>query len=114
MNMYETIDREELQRQLAGGEAVTLIEVLSEEEYEKGHIKGAINIPLPEIGREAKKRFDSDEKIVVYCADLSCEASPEAAKKLDALGFENVYDYEEGKKGWREAGNPTVSGKSPE
>lgn len=110
--MYKSIEREELVDKLADGEDITLIEVLSEEEYERAHIKGAINIPLSEIGREAEKRLDPKEKIVVYCADLSCEASPKAAKKLEDLGFENVYDYEEGKKGWREAGNPIVSGEN--
>ncbi len=104
--MYKTLKREELEEKLAEGDDLELIEVLGPEDYEDGHIKGAINIPLEKIGKEAKGRFDQDEEIVVYCADFDCPASAKAAEKLDKLGFENVYDFEGGKKDWRESGNP--------
>ena len=110
--MYDTIDRDELEEKLANDE-ITLIEVLDEEEYERNHIKGAINVPLSEIGREIKGKFSQDEEIVVYCADRSCGASPKAAKKLDKLGFENVFDYQGGKKDWKEAGNPMSGDTNP-
>jgi len=110
--MYNTIDRDELEEKLAKDE-ITLIEVLDEEEYERNHIKGAINVPLSEIGREIKGKFSQDEEIVVYCADRSCGASPKAAKKLDKLGFENVFDYQGGKKDWKEAGNPMSGDTNP-
>jgi rhodanese-related sulfurtransferase len=104
--MYKTIDREELKKKMENKEDVVLIEVLGEEDYSKEHIKGAINIPLKNIGLEANKRFDKSKEIVVYCSDKNCGASPAAAEKLDSLGFENVYDYVEGKQGWKEAGLP--------
>jgi len=110
--MYDTIDREKLEDKLRE-EEVKLIEVLEPEEYERKHIKGAINVPLAEIGKEVKSKFDNESEIVVYCADKSCGASPKAAEKLDRLGFENVYDYEGGKKDWKEAGNPMESGTDP-
>ncbi len=108
--MYSTITRKELEDKLENEEDFELIEVLDREDYEKGHIKGAINIPLSELGREVKDRFDEDRDLVVYCADINCGASPSAAEKLDQLGFENVYDYEGGKEDWREAGNPMSQG----
>lgn len=110
--MYETIDRKELEEKLAN-DHITLIEVLDEEEYKRNHIEGAINVPLAEIGRELRGKFDLDKEIAVYCADSECGASPKAAEKLDKLGFENVYDYEGGKKDWREAGNPMSGGNKP-
>ncbi|MFW6006201.1 MAG: rhodanese-like domain-containing protein [Candidatus Bipolaricaulota bacterium] len=110
--MYETIDRKELEEKLNNAD-VTLIEVLGKEEYERNHIKGAINVPLSNIGKEVKGKFDQDQEIVVYCADSDCGASPKAAEKLDKLGFENVYDYEGGKKDWQEAGNPMYRGREP-
>ncbi|MFW5760098.1 MAG: rhodanese-like domain-containing protein [Cyclobacteriaceae bacterium] len=99
------IDLETLKKKLENDE-VTLIEVLNKEEYEKSHIKGAINIPLKNIGAEAKERFETDDEIVVYCSDEECTASPTAAKKLEDLGFKNVYHFEGGKKEWKEAGHP--------
>lgn len=99
------IKLEELKKKLEN-DNVKLIEVLDENDYKAEHIKGAINIPLERIGTEAKDRFDKDDKIVVYCSDYSCSSSPTAAKKLDNLGFKNVYDFEGGKKEWKDAGLP--------
>ncbi len=101
----KAITKDELKDKLENGN-IQLIEVLEEEEYNKAHIKGAINIPLKKIGTEAKQNYNTDDEIVVYCSDYDCTASPTAAKKLDSLGFSNVYDYEGGKKEWKEAGLP--------
>ena len=104
----EKISKKNLKEQL-DNDNVTLIEVLKEEKYKEKHIKGAINIPLERIGTEAKDRFDKDEKIVVYCSDKDCTASPSAGKKLEELGFTNVYHYPGGKKEWEESGYPMES-----
>ncbi len=96
---------DELKKKLENNE-VTLIEVLDREQYEKEHIKGAINIPLKEIGAEARKRFSKEDAIVVYCSNYECTASPSAGKKLEDLGFTNVYHYGGGKKEWKEEGLP--------
>ena len=112
--MYRSIDLEGLEGKLSNGGDVKLIDVLSPEDYEDSHIKGAINIPLAKIGREAKKRFDKEDEIIVYCANIDCPASAKAAEKLDKLGFVNVYDYEEGKKGWKDAGKPMAKGDESE
>jgi rhodanese-related sulfurtransferase len=101
----KTIEKEELREKLEN-EEIILIEVLEEEKFKKEHIKGAINIPLKKIGTVAKQKFDKDDKIIVYCSDYDCTSSPTAAKKLNDLGFTNVYDYEGGKKEWKEAGYP--------
>jgi rhodanese-related sulfurtransferase len=108
--MPKFIDREDLKKKIDSGDDFVLIEVLGRKEFERRHIKGAINLPLMEIGHMAKERFDPETEIVVYCADADCQASPKAAKKLENLGFRNVYDYEGGKKDWVEAGYETASG----
>ena len=107
--MPKTIDREELKKKMGNGENFTLVDVLSEDQYDKSHIKGAINIPLEKIGRKAENKLNKEEEIVVYCSDKNCSASPNAAKKLESLGFKNVYDYEEGKADWKKAGYPMES-----
>ena len=40
------------------------------------------------------------------CASFECHASPMAAKRLDQMGYKNVYDYEGGMKDWKGAGYP--------
>lgn len=98
----KTIKRDELKEKLDNNE-VKLVDVLNEEDYNQEHIKGAINIPLERIGTEAKDKFNKDDQIVVYCSNFDCSASPAAAKKLDGLGFKNVFDYQGGKKDWKDA-----------
>lgn len=104
----EKISTEELEQMKNSDEDFTLIDVLAEEKYQREHIPDAINIPLENIAIEAKERFDKDENIVVYCSSESCAASPKAAQKLEALGFENVKDYEAGLKGWKDADHETA------
>lgn len=64
-----------------------IVDVRTNDEYESGHIKGAVNVPVSEI-----KSIDisKDKKIVVYCRSGS--RSNTAAKELIKLGYEKVYD----------------------
>ncbi len=101
----KTIMKEELRKKMEAGEAV-VIEVLGAEKFKKEHIKGAVNIPLKEIVTKASQKYDKDDMIVVYCSDFECTASPTAAQKLQDAGFTNVFDFEGGKKEWKEAGYP--------
>lgn len=105
------ITREELKAKLDGGEEVVLVETLGPQYYEDAHLPGAINISHTEVDELAPRLLpDKSAFIVVYCSDRACQNSPRAARRLDALGYENVYDYEEGKRGWISAGLPTESG----
>ena len=104
--MPKTIDRETLKRKLDNGEDIKLIEVLMPKPFNEVHIKGAINIPLNSIAKEASRSYNKEDEIIVYCADTECKASPAAAEKLETFGFSNVYDYEGGKKDWMKAGYP--------
>ena len=66
---------------------VTIIDVRSVAEYESGHIKSAINLPLDIIENIDIPR---DNKVIVYCQ--SGRRSNQAAIKLLGLGYENIYD----------------------
>ncbi len=50
-------------------EGAQVVEVLPREEFEEDHLPGAINIPLPNIDREAVNRLDMGLPVVVYCWD---------------------------------------------
>lgn len=87
---------------------VELIEVLPPEQYKEFHLPGAINIPL---GDDFDKRIqqavpDKSGHVVVYCLDAECQASPKAARRMEELGYQQVYDYEAGKEDWKAAGLP--------
>ncbi|MCA1717930.1 MAG: rhodanese-like domain-containing protein [Actinobacteria bacterium] len=105
------ITREELKVKLDGGEGIVVVETLGPGYYEDAHLPGAINIPHTEVDELAPRLLpDKSTQVVVYCSNRACQNSPQAARRLAALGYENVYDYEEGKQDWIEAGLPTESG----
>ncbi len=105
------ITREELKAKLDGGEGIVVVETLGPRYYEDAHLPGAINIPHTEVDELAPRLLpDKSAQVVVYCSNRACQNSPQAARRLAALGYENVYDYEEGKQDWIEAGLPTESG----
>ena len=106
-----TISRDELKGRLDRGEEVVLVETLGPGYYEDAHLPGAINIPHTEVDTLAPEMLpDKSAEVVVYCSNRACQNSPQAARRLDALGYENVYDYEEGKQDWIEARLSTESG----
>ena len=103
--------REELRAKLDRGEEVVLVETLGPWYYEDAHLPGAINVPHTEVDALAPTMLpDKSAEIVVYCSNRACQNSPQAARRLAALGYENVHDYEEGKQDWIEAVLPTESG----
>lgn len=67
-----------------------IIDVRSPEEFASGHIKNAINIPLPTIENKPEVLADEKEMIFVYCQ--SGMRSNVAATKLTHLGYENAYN----------------------
>ena len=105
------ISREELKGKLDRGEDVVVVETLGPAYYEGARLPGAINIPHTEVDELAPRLLpDKAAPVVVYCSNKACQNSPQAARRLEALGYERVYDYEEGKQDWIEAGLPTESG----
>lgn len=82
-----------------------LINVLPQKAFNEQHIRTSVNVPherddFTEMVETIAGR--KDRKIVVYCASFDCDASPKAAKKLEAAGFTQVFDYEGGTKDWFE------------
>ena len=96
----------ELQAMMRRGDDVHVVDVLPRESFEKHHLPGSINVPLETEGfaDEVRRRTGEDASVVVYCASESCDASPKAARQLEQAGFGEVYDFEAGIEGWREAG----------
>lgn len=109
--MATRITRDGIKAKLDVGEEVVLVETLGPNSYAEAHLPGAINIPHTRVDELALEMLpDKSAQIVVYCSNTACQNSPQAASRLDALGYENVYDYDEGKQDWIGAGLPTESG----
>ena len=65
------------------------IDVRNREEYEKGHIINAVNIPLSEI-RDRTDEIPKDRPVYLHCR--SGQRSYNAVMALQHLGFDNVYN----------------------
>ena len=68
----------------------TIIDVRVKEQFNAGHIEGAINLPLASIREEISKYATKDKKIVLYCN--SGNQSSKALDILNNLGYTNAYD----------------------
>ena len=104
----KTIDRSSLQTKIENEPDLKLVEVLEPQRYDGFHLPGAMNVPLGNGFEESIQQAIPNKKaeVVVYCSDEDCHASSNAARKMEQLGYEHVYDYQAGKKDWKEAGLP--------
>jgi NADPH-dependent 2,4-dienoyl-CoA reductase/sulfur reductase-like enzyme/rhodanese-related sulfurtransferase len=74
-------------------DSFTVIDVRSKDDYNKGHIDGAINIPHEEL-KETAKSFDKNKKYVVHCNKGTTGNA--AQNLLLNLGFKEVYNLSGG------------------
>ena len=65
--MPRGIDLGELDRLLADG--AQLVEALPAQEYEEGHLPGAINLPLKQLTADRALTLDRQRPVIVYCWD---------------------------------------------
>lgn len=66
-----------------------IVDVRSKGEYAGGHIKGSINIPLPELQNNLN-RLKKDKVVITCCASGMRSAS--AKSILKSSGFEEVHN----------------------
>jgi len=88
---YLTLTPEAAKARLDASTDVILLDVRTQEEYDQGHIPGAVCLPNEDILPDLPIPFDKDAEILVYCH--SGRRSAEAAEKLSAMGCTNVADF---------------------
>lgn len=90
------------------GKAV-FIDVRSNEQFTKGHIKGALNIPGSQIvGRF--KEVPPGKTVITYCACSAEQSSGRAAQQLIGHGVKNVFALKGGWTGWESGNYPAATG----
>ena len=105
----EPVDRKAL-LDLVREEAVTVLDVRPVEEYNAGHIPGALSIPLKELALHLSE-LPHDQEIVAYCRGPYCVLSIQAVEMLRAKGFQAVR-LEEGIQDLRAMGFPIAEGET--
>lgn len=81
----ESISREELLERLQAGD-VTLLDVRPQDEYQAGHLPGAINIPAEQLD-ERLSELSQGQVVVAYCRGPFCVLSSNAVRALQEKGF---------------------------
>ena len=87
---YTHLSMDEAVDQMQESENYVIVDVRTLDEYNEGHIPGAICIPNESIEDCPKELPDLDQDIFVYCR--SGKRSQQAAKKLVDLGYTHVYE----------------------
>ena len=89
---YEQISGAEAKALMDSESGYVIIDARTQEEYDQGHIPGAIMIPEYEIADRAEKELpDKDQLILVYCR--SGRRSKIASEELVKLGYTNVKEF---------------------
>ena len=89
---YQQISQEEAKEMMAMDGTQIIVDVRTQEEYDSGHIPGAICIPNESISTEQPEELpDLEQTILVYCR--SGRRSKEASQKLADIGYTNIYEF---------------------
>ena len=90
--MYVNITAEEAKEIMDTQQGYVILDVRAQEEYDQGHIPGAIVIPHEEITEKAEAMLqDKNQLILVYCR--SGRRSKIAADALVELGYTNIKEF---------------------
>ena len=89
---YTQISQEQAKEMMAKDDGHVVVDVRRQDEYDAGHIPGAILIPNESIGSQQPAELpDLDQIILIYCR--SGNRSKQAAQKLFDMGYTNVYEF---------------------
>ena len=90
--MYEQITAEEAKKIMDSEIKSIILDVREQDEFDEGHIPGAILLPYTKIDAGAEEKIpDKDALILVYCR--SGRRSKIAAESLAKLGYTNVKEF---------------------
>ncbi len=88
---------------------VLFIDARSHDNYDDGHIPGAVSMPVGEFDNLIDSFMDQysvDQTIVAYCSGRTCEDSHNLAQLLIDFGFTDVKVFIDGFPGWEAEGYP--------
>lgn len=91
-NSYQQITQEEA-KEMMDTQEVIVLDVREQDEYDSGHIPGAVLLPVGTITEDTAAAVidDLDAVVLVYCR--SGNRSKTASQALADLGYTNVYEF---------------------
>ena len=94
-------------------QAAVFIDARPDNDYEKGHIKGAHSLPWHDVDQkfsEVIKDLSPNIPIITYCDGEACSLSHDLTMFLLNMGFNNVRVLINGWTLWQKAGLPVEPG----
>ncbi len=101
----EAVSKSDLLERVTQGTAIAL-DVRPADEFDAGHLKGAINIPLAELEKHLAD-LPPGKEIIAYCRGPYCVLSFEAVAALREKGY-TVFRLDGGYPDWKAAGLPVT------
>ena len=91
-NTYQQISQQEA-KEMMDNQKVIILDVREQEEYDSGHIPGAVLLPVGTITKDTAAAVipKKDDAVLVYCR--SGNRSKTASKTLVELGYTSVYEF---------------------
>ena len=99
----EAVTMEELKKRLRDKD-VLVLDVRPPEEFDAGHIRGALSMPVAQLKRRLRE-LPKNKEIVAYCRGQYCSFAPEAVRYLTDKGYRAKL-LREGLPDWASAGLP--------
>ena len=95
------LDQQSFKEAVNNAEQLQLVDVRTAREYQVGHIEKAQNIDFFQANKfaEAFNKLDKDRPVFIYCR--SGNRSQKAARRLNNMGFKEIYDLKGGYLGWK-------------
>lgn len=91
---------------------VTVIDVRPPEEFQAGHLPGAVNIPLSQLEQRLAD-LPKNTEVVAYCRGPYCVLAYEAVSRLRDQGYK-ARRLQDGYPEWKQAGLPVEAGSNPD
>ena len=85
------------------------VDARSPADYEEGHIKGAVSLPVGQSEDRVAaflERYPPEASIITYCSGRTCQDSHHLAEFLLEFGYDNVTVFIDGFPGWKAEGHP--------
>ena len=89
---YQQITQEEA-KEMMDSQEVIILDVREQDEYDSGHIPGAVLLPVGSIDEDTAAEVipEMDSTVLVYCR--SGNRSKTASSALAELGYTNIYEF---------------------
>ncbi len=98
-----------LAKELYDSEKFLFVDARSRDDYDEGHIKGAVSLPVGQFDEKIDaflEQYPPEKAIITYCSGRTCEDSHNLAQLLMAVGYMKINVFIDGFPGWEAEGHP--------